>query len=201
MNCLIISLSIITAIGSIALVIVTCLYLNETRRMRDIAALALKVDSSPKVFISAMFPYQPLDESNKRLIMYTKFVIKNTGNTEARNINIKYKIIKDEQVQVFKELKETPYIFPTQEIAFDSIPIFIELNDKEIQTSKEQIKNGEDILFPRGAKPKLEMEIEISYRGFKDEPQRIPYLCEYQWDSCKWVIMVPPKKEEPSYER
>jgi len=197
MNCL----AIITAISTLALAIVTFLFLQQTKKMTDISSLALKIDSSPKVFISAIFTYQPLDEPKKRLMIYEKFVIKNTGKTEARNIKIKYKIIMGEQIQVPKELNEAPYIFPTQEIAFDSIPVFIELNDKEIQLSKEQIQNGKPILFPRGTKPKLEMEIEISYQGFKDEPQRIPYLCEYQWDSCKWVIMVLPKKEEASNER
>jgi len=197
MNCL----TIITAIGSIVLVIVTFLYLLETKKMRDISSLALKIDSSPMVFIHKIHTQQTLDEPKKKLIIQENFIIKNTGKMEARNINIKYKILIGKQVQVPGELKDFPYIFPTQEIAFDSVPVFIELNNEEIQISKGQIQNGKAIFFRPETKPKLEMEIEIYYQGFKDEPQRIPYLCQYHWDSAKWGMMVLSKKEEASNER
>ena len=201
LNWFAIILPIITAIGSIALVIVTYLYLRETRRMRDISAQALTIDSSPMVFIDAIETHLLLDEPKKGLQIQARIVLKNTGKTEARTIMLKYKIILGERIQVPWKLQETPYIFPTQEITFNTDHVFIDLNDKEIQNAIEQVQSGKSILFPSETKPKLKIEIEVNYRGFGDEPQRIPYLCEYLWDLGKWDLLVLPKKEEASHER
>lgn len=164
--------------------------------MREISYLAFKIDSSPKVFIHKIHTQQTLNETKKKLKLQETFTIKNIGKTEARNIKIKYKILIGKQVQVPWEVQDSPYIFPTQELAFDSVPVFIELNDEEIQISKEQIQNHKVIHFRPETKPKLEMEIEIYYQDLEDEFQRIPYLCEYHWDSSRWGIMVLSKKED-----
>ena len=126
----------LTALGTIALSIITGLYLFETKKMREIAYKTLKVDLSPKIFIDRIETERNLNESNKILEIMPVYVLKNIGKSEATNVKVATKVMQGGKITDFSKFESGPDIYPTQEIEYRRSLIFINIKDKYLDLIK-----------------------------------------------------------------
>ena len=182
--------AIITALATIVLTRVTYLYLKETQKMRTIAYETLSVDASPKVFIKTINTFQEFDEQVERINIRETIEMANVGKTEAKNIKVSYKILLGGIIQVPWELTQAPHIFPSQRVFFDIIPVGVSLTDQETAQVKKNVQEKKLSLFMPFTKPKIEIQINIDFLGYKDMPQCVSYSCVYRWDANNWALNI-----------
>lgn len=133
----------LTALGTIALSIITGLYLFETKKMRvetkkmrEIAYKTLKVDLSPKIFIDRIETERNLNESNKILEIMPVYVLENVGKSEATDVKLATKVMQGEKITDFSKFESGPDIYPTQEIEYRRSLILIKINDEYLDLMK-----------------------------------------------------------------
>ncbi|MGA2534215.1 MAG: hypothetical protein ABSG19_14405 [Candidatus Aminicenantales bacterium] len=185
-------LEIVMPIATLGLAIITYFYLRETKKMRDVASDSLRIDAAPKIFIQSINTHRDFDKQAKKLFVNATIRINNVGKTEAKNIKIFYEIKIGGSLQIPRQVDTAPHIFPSQSVTFKTLPVFFELNDKDLQIAGEHLEKKEKMLFPPAPRPAFLLLIKIEYIGYKDEPAAVSYLCEYDWECGDWAMSIPP---------
>ena len=94
--------ALILTIATVALAILTFLYLRETKSMRcetksmrELAEKTFRVDTSPKVFLKEISPEMKFIDSRKSFEVSLIFKIVNTGETEALEVVVDYELFSE----------------------------------------------------------------------------------------------------------
>ena len=136
--------TLIVAIATVALAVITFFYLRETRLHRVSTQEAISIDTSPKVFISAMKPHFTPNLEKNSIDLRTPITIKNSGKTEAKNLNLSYTVKRGQQ-----ELKGTPnpwqYLFPGQECVCNTKFLEISIKPEDVPRAKEAIESKKNL--------------------------------------------------------
>lgn len=181
----------ISTIVTVVLVFITWLYLRETKKMREIAYESLQVDASPKVFVSSLEIAHGLNPSTRKLILTPICKIRNVGKTEAKRIEISYKVLFNEETQIEWQIERAPYIFPTQTFKFNAVAFEIILeNDEKVAQAKDILERVGKVLLPQNFSPQVSLNLTIKYFDYNDEEQKISYLAVYSWNHAGWGLRI-----------
>ena len=194
---------LIYAIPSAALVIVTALYLLETKKMRKLQHRSFQIDVSPKVFIYKIHTQQRLDAQARKLLINPEFKSINKGKAEAKRPQFFWKVFLNNEFFQEGSSKPAPHIFPDQPISFDDIGIFVTLDQKWVEHAQKILIRSESrgdkdlkINLPNNFKPSIKIEIHIKYFDHDNKEQRVSYLCDYRWHLSNWGYELIEKKKE-----
>lgn len=188
--------SLISAISTGVLAVITYYYMRETKAMRNIADLAFQLDVSPKVFISDMSPDIKLNSAEKKIEIATQCELKNVGKTEAKKIQASYLLSVDSVVAEQKSFKScakskiAPSIFPSQAVSFRTEKIFVVLKEEYFEAARNQYDKEKRITFASETMPHIGLEVRIEFLDHNNSKQGVSYLCTYKWDSITWGMEV-----------
>ncbi|MHC4740140.1 MAG: hypothetical protein ACYS9Y_14620 [Planctomycetota bacterium] len=104
--------TMVLAIVTVVLAFITWLYLCETKKQRLVMEKTISVDVSPMVFIDNVKTEFEMNDNKKCLDVKTLFVIKNSGKTEARNIQFSYILTYKNGKEIRNSAIPFQYLFP-----------------------------------------------------------------------------------------
>lgn len=177
-----------------ALVIITLLYLLETRSIRRTSERTFLIDTNPKVFLEAITPKARLNESTKSIEVSLIFKIKNFGKTEAMEVAVDYKIQSEETnnqksktTTIDGTVGPLQYLFPNQEHVQQTKMLSVKLSDKNLKVVKEAMQQKKGIIVPKHLYPPVSCNLELSYLDRSGSKISYPYNYEYLFHENKLV--------------
>jgi len=179
-------------VATVCLVIVTAIYANITRNMRDIAKEAFLSDISPKVSLSSPESRVYFSEEKKRLEIIAFFDIRNGGKTEAKDLILKYKIWTRDPADKPKkgEIGPIPYLFPTQQINHPTTVFYKNLTDEALEKVRKIIKGKGILEVEAGDLPNAFLNVELSYVDQENNRKELSYNFRYIPGKDYWVFDV-----------
>lgn len=178
--------SLILAIATVALAIITYGYLKETSLIRKTTEKSFKLDIEPKVFLAEITPIPRLNESKKTIEVTLVLKIKNAGKTEAKEVIVDYKIAYeegDEQKRKTATVDGTigpiQYLFTGQEYVKETKILNVKLNEHDLAIVKEAMQQKKPVIITKDAYPPLSCELKLSY--LDQEEEKISYLYKYKY--------------------
>ncbi len=178
--------SLIITIATVILVIITFLYLIETRKQRLLMSKAVSIDTSPKVFIKNIeSKVKPNYETNS-IEITTYIKLKNCGKTEAKNVRLPYSIkYGDKKLESIKGPFE--YLFPDQISSYSTKFFSIPLDKKNMGIVKQAIESNKPINVPKEYALPVYLDIKIIYNDLEGNEIETPYSLTYLFYKNMWA--------------
>lgn len=192
----------IVAIATVALAIITLLYLRETKKLRLQTQKAISVDISPMVFIDNVKTVFIMNNKKSCIDVRTSFAIKNSGKTEARNIQFSYVLTYKNGKEVRASAIPAQYLFPGQQCVCNTELITLFVKPEEFIRLKEKLQSKSTIIIKeitflkevREELEGLELSIELKYEDGDGEKVKWPHFFQYSIPKNSWVRSMRSKK-------
>lgn len=181
--------SSVLAIATLALVVITGLYLSETRLMRKIAYKSFLAEVSPKVFLETPTSVIRLNSPKKEIEVTAVFNIKNVGKTEAKNFVATYTISSGKEQNEGK-IGPVPYLFPTQSVPYETKMLRVRLNEEQLAVAKEAMDMKKTLIVPKGFAPPIFLDFNLRYLDQEGKEQNLPYRYKYIFHTNAWVSVT-----------
>lgn len=173
----------VQAFATVFLVIVTILYLYETRSIRKNTEDSFRLDYAPQVFIKKLSPQGNLNISKKRFELSTILFFTNTGKTPAKNLKGTYTIQTGES-KIKNDFGPFLYLFPGQEFNYQTPIQAFNIPDKSLDAIKWAI--SKNIPFED---PSTFLEIYFFYLDQESKEQTFKFKYRYVIGENVWVYL------------
>jgi hypothetical protein len=176
----------VVAVATIALVIITSLYLRETKKQRLLTQKAVALDIAPKVFIRNIHSTRKLAPEDKAVKIQTTFKLDNCGKTEAKNVTLRYTLSRLDKV--FSGTKgPIEYVFPGQRPSYTTALFGVPLRDEQWESVAQALAAGERpvVSLPK-AMPVVQLDVKLEYEDLEGNRIVTPYSFEYHWERNFW---------------
>ncbi len=183
------SSSLVLAIATLVLVIITFFYLRETRLIRKVADKSFRVETSPKVFLESILCTPHLNYAEKKIEVRATLKIKNVGKTEAKNFVAVY-TLSSGRMKMEDKIGPIPYLFPSQGVVYQTKMLDVALNDQQLAVAKEAMDTKKALIVPENFAPPIFLGLSLRYLDHEGKEQNLPYKCKYIFHTNSWVFII-----------
>lgn len=182
--------SLITALCTVVLAMITWRYMLETKKMRKIAADSFQAETAPIVFLEFPAPIRKLDLQTRQFMIIPKGIVKNAGKSTATNLDIEYCLRKG-STRLSKKLLTAPYIYPTQQFILSPEAIAATLSDAVFADMKKIYDEKSEPVLRKDFAEQWFFDATLKYVDPKKNEQIRLYTFVYHWDQNSWGIVKP----------
>ncbi len=179
----------VLTIVTLALVIITFIYLRETRLMRKIADKTFKTETAPKVFLENIKSFPQLNEKKREIEVTAVFKIKNVGKTEAKNFVGDYSLSSGKG-KIEGKIGPVTYLFPTQGYQYETKMLGVSLNKQNFAIAKEALEKKKPLIVPEDFGTPIYLDLNLKYIDHEGKEQNLPYKLKYIFHANAWIFIV-----------
>ena len=176
--------TLVVALATVILAIITYFYLVETRSLRKIAEQSFIHDTSPKVFINGIISTRKLNVARRRIEVTSVFKITNIGKTEAKDLTGHWTISSGKS-QFEDNFGPIQYFFPGQETNYKTKMLTVGLNKKQFEAAKKAIESK--LKYSDKLPTKIYFKIKLSYLNQIGKQISYTFNYEYLFHNNEWV--------------
>ena len=185
--------SLVLTFATLVLVVITFLYLLETRRQRLLLQKSTDVDTQPKIFFKTIKTVAKPDFENNKITIHTNLVLSNCGKIEGRSIYWKYSITQEKKVLKEGVFGPFQYLYPEQTATASIENLSFSFSPEEMRIVKKAVELGKDIEVAGSLQKPVLLNIELVYENVNGQKTIVPYTYRYLFPMNAWVF--PSQKE------
>ncbi len=189
--------SLILAIITLVLVLITACYLLETRQIRKIAEKSLTLEFSPDVFLEDMQFLSRLDEGKKSIVITAVLKVKNIGKAEAKDFELNINTAMGEG-SIKKKVGPFPHLLPTQLAPIAEKIFELTLNDTNFPIVKRAIEEKKALIIPEKMVPPIFINLNIKYFDQNAKEHNRDYKIKYTFHNNTWTYILDDNAENDS---
>ena len=182
------ALSALLVIVTLLLVLVTYLYLVETRKQRLLMQKAVSIDTAPKVFIEAIEATARPNYDGNEIIIHSAIQLKNCGGTEAKNIKWSYVITFEGKEKTKENGGPYQYLYPDQVASMPIKKFKFSISNEAMKTVKQAVELKKPVIVPENYIKPVLLDIEIMFDDLDGNTTKTPYSYKYLFSMNKWVV-------------